>query len=290
MPIIKFTQQYIDQEAAGVLLSEFSRNFSAVSKEKLSDIVSDFNVFQLYFNCNEQMVAEAMHNCSNANSCPEGISFCLRKRISRHVVRPLNIVCQQSLNAGVFPGRSKHAIIVPLYKEKGNRSFSSSYRPISLCSCLGKVMKKLVHSQFFAYLKTNDLLLTEQHGFMPGRSTLSNLLSCDAVIADLVAGGHCYDIISFDFLKAFDKAPHSHVIKELAALSIGGKTLGWFASLCQIVRNRLKLPTAFLLKVALSRAQSKEVCLGLFCIQCLITPCCALSRRILKWALLMTSR
>ena len=91
-------------------------------------------------------------------------------------------------------------------------------------------MEKLVHSQFFAYLKTNDLLLPEQHGFMPGRSTLSNLLSYDAVIADLVAGGHCYDIISFDFLKAFDKAPHLHVIRELSALGIGRKTLGWFVS------------------------------------------------------------
>ena len=109
---------------------------------------------------------------------------------------------------------------------KGERSFLSSYRPISLCSCLGKIVEKLVHSQFFAYLKINDLLLPEQHGFMPGRSTLSNLLSCDAVIADLVAGCRCYDIISFDFLKAFDNAPYSHVIRELAALGIGGKTLG----------------------------------------------------------------
>ena len=65
---------------------------------------------------------------------------------------------------------------------------------------------------------------------MPERSTLSNLLSCDAVIADLVAGGHCYDIILFDFLKAFDKSSHSHVVRELAALDIGRKTLGWFAS------------------------------------------------------------
>ena len=51
-----------DQEAAGVFLTEFSRNFSAVSNESLSDIMSDFNASQLYFNCNEQIVAEAMHN------------------------------------------------------------------------------------------------------------------------------------------------------------------------------------------------------------------------------------
>ena len=194
-----------DQEAAVVFLTKYARNFSAVSNESLSDIMSDFNASQLYFNCNEQMVAEAMHNCSNSNSSPDSISFCLLKRISRHVVRPLNIECQQSFNAGLFPSRWKHAVIVPLYKGKGERSVSSSYRPISLCSCLGKIMKKLVHSQFFSYMETNDLLLPEQHGFMPRRSTLSNLLSCDAVIADLVAGGHCYDIISFDFLKAFTR-------------------------------------------------------------------------------------
>ena len=92
-----------DQEAAGAFLTEFLRNFSAISNESPSDIMSDFNADQLYFNCNEQMVAEAMHNCSDSNSSPDGIRFCLLKRISRHVVRPLNIICQQSFNAGVFP-------------------------------------------------------------------------------------------------------------------------------------------------------------------------------------------
>ena len=200
------------------------------------------------------MVAEAMHDCSDSNSSLDGISFCLLKRISRQVFRPLNIICQQSFNAEIFPSRWKHAVIVPLYKGKGDRSFSSSYRPISLCSCLGKIMEKLVQSQFFAYLKTNDLLLPEQHGFMPGKSTLSNLLSCDAVIADLVAGGHCYDIISFDFLKAFDKAPYSHVFRELAALGISGKTLDWYVS---FLSNRTQQ-----VKVAISLSIKRDVISG----------------------------
>ena len=37
-----------DQEAAGVFLTEFSRNFSAVSNESLSDIMADCNASQLY--------------------------------------------------------------------------------------------------------------------------------------------------------------------------------------------------------------------------------------------------
>ena len=35
-----------DKEAAGVFLTEFSRNFSAVSNESLSDIMFDFNASQ----------------------------------------------------------------------------------------------------------------------------------------------------------------------------------------------------------------------------------------------------
>ena len=109
-------------------------------------------------------------------------------------------------------------------------------------------MEKLDYSQFFAYLKTNDLLLPEQHGFIPGRSSLSNLLSCDAIIADLVADSHCYDIISFDFLKAFDKVPHSHVIRELAALGIGGKTLGWFVSFLSYRTQQVKVANSLSIK------------------------------------------
>ena len=100
----------------------------------------------------------------------------------------------------------------------------------------------------FACLKTDSLLLPEQHGFISGRFTLCNLLSCDAVIADLVACGHCCDIISFDFLKAFDKAPHSHVIRELAALGIGGKTLGWFVSFLSNRTQQVKVANSLSIK------------------------------------------
>ncbi len=83
---------------------------------------------------------------------------------------------------------------------------------------------------------------------MPGRSTLSNLLSSDAVIADLIACGHCYDIISFDFLKAFDKDLHSHVIRELAALGIGGKTRGWFVSFLSNRSQQVKVTNSLSIK------------------------------------------
>ena len=49
-------------------------------------------------------------------------------------------------------------------------------------------------------------------------------------MADSLTSGHPYDIITFDFCKAFDKAPHSCVINAAASLGIHGKVLSWISS------------------------------------------------------------
>jgi hypothetical protein len=63
-----------------------------------------------------------------------------------------------------------------------------------------------VNEQLRAHLSNNCHLSTTQHGFIEeGRSTLINLLQCDEIIEECLAANHTYDIISFDFQKAFDK-------------------------------------------------------------------------------------
>ena len=137
---------------------------------------------------------------------------------------------QQSLYSGKFPDVWKHSVIIPLYKGRGERSSPASYRPISLCSCIGKILEKLVHNQLTCYLTQSNSISKAQHGFVPGRSTVTNLLSCDAAIADILSANHAYDIVTFDFKAAFDKAPHRHVIQALAQNGIKGSILSWYAS------------------------------------------------------------
>ena len=78
---------------------------------------------------------EAFKSCNNSSSSPDGISFKLLKAVMLRIIRPLNIIYQQSLNQGIFPRIWKHAVVIPLYKGQGGRSCVSSYRPVSLCSC-----------------------------------------------------------------------------------------------------------------------------------------------------------
>ena len=48
----------------------------------------------------------------------------------------------------------------------------------------GKGSGKIVHSQLLSFLRGNELLHCGQHGFAPGKSTLSNMLTFDAYIAN----------------------------------------------------------------------------------------------------------
>ena len=128
---------------------------------------------------------DAIHQCSNSNSSPDGISLRLLKAIAKLIVQPLNVIYKHSLYEGVFLRAWKHANVLQLFKGCGNSSDAESYRPISMCSSLGKLLEKIVQMQLTSYLDDNKLLSGCQHGYINGRSTLTNMLCFDAALADV---------------------------------------------------------------------------------------------------------
>ena len=156
-----------DRVAADALMLEFCRNFASVTDASacLVDNVHKTSRFQT--NCQELIVAEAIANCSASNASPDSISYSFLKKFSQYLVRPLNIVFQQSMFVRKFPSMWKHTIIILLYKGRGDR-LPSSYRPISLCSCAGKLLEHIMQGQLMAYFNSNDLLRKYQHGFTAG--------------------------------------------------------------------------------------------------------------------------
>ena len=75
-----------------------------------------------------------------------------------------------------------HAIVLPLFKGRGSRNDASSYRPINLCPCLGKLLEKIVNVQLTIFPTNHNALGQSQHDFTSERSTVTNMLHFDAAI------------------------------------------------------------------------------------------------------------
>ena len=64
-----------------------------------------------------------------------------------------------------------------------------------------------------------------QHGFLNGKSCLSNLLECFDKVEEILANGDDVDLLYLDFQKAFDTVPHQRLLYKLKSYGISGNVL-----------------------------------------------------------------
>lgn len=117
--------------------------------------------------------------------------------------------------------------VIPLLKS-GSKSIVSNYRPITIQPVIGKIFEKCVLSIISPLFK--NMIIPEQHGFVQGRSTVTNLLTFQSTILRSFDAGQQVDVIYTDFSKAFDKVNHCILLSKLSALGINGPLLLWFTS------------------------------------------------------------
>ena len=81
-----------------------------------------------------------------------------------------------------------------------------------------------------AYFHFNNLLQSAQQGFSTGRFTVMNMLTTDTYITKAISADHPFDILIFDFKKAFHRASHRTILVCPLNLGVVGDSLCWFAS------------------------------------------------------------
>ena len=176
----------------------------------------------------EQMIEEEIDNLKN-NSAPGPDHFpvLLLKKCKKVLSKPLCMMWRRSLDNHDIAPLFKDAIVCPVLKPGCENCLPKSYRPISLTSHLIKIFEKFLRKAIIKHLEDNNLLPPNQHGFLQGRSTLSQLLNQVETIIRTLESGQDLDSIYLDFAKAFDKVDHSILCTKLKKLRIGGKVGVW---------------------------------------------------------------
>ena len=96
------------------------------------------------------------------------------KKAGDSIVPSLTKLCNLSLSKGIFPNSWKKANVIPIHKKNDN-ALVDNYRPVSLLSCVGKLLERAVLKHVFNFLRDTHAITLKQSGFMPGESTVYQL-------------------------------------------------------------------------------------------------------------------
>ena len=92
-------------------------------------------------------------------------------------------------------------------------------------------MKWIVLREIMRHVRDNQGISPSQHGFMKGRSCLTNLISFYDRVTCLVDEGKAVDVTYLGFSKAFNSVSHRILLQKLGQVhSLLGLLAGWLGS------------------------------------------------------------
>ena len=121
-------------------------------------------------------------------------------------------------------------------------SVVSNYRPISLLSTVGRVLEKIVHKHLFNFLRDNNILTTLQSGFVPGDSTVNQLVDIYSTFCHSLDQGKEVRAVFCDISKAFNRVWHRGLLYKFESAGISGSLLSWFKDNFNDRKQRVVLP------------------------------------------------
>ena len=148
-----------------------------------------------------------------------------------------------SLSNSAVPTSWKEANVTPIFK-KDDPSEVSNYRPISLLNTIGKVFEKLVHKHVYNFFSSNRVLSSLQSGFVPGDSTVNQLMSTYDVFCKALDDGKEVRSVFCNKSKAFDRVWHKGLLLKLKCVGIRVSLLKWFSNYLLDRKQRVVIPGA----------------------------------------------
>lgn len=145
------------------------------------------------------------------------------KSFPLRLLTTLTVIFNASLRLCVFPTAWKEAVVIGFHKPRKDRSDPTSYRPISLLACIGKIYERIILNRLQDICTDRNLIPNEQFGF---RSKHSCVQQVHRITEHVHRGFHTTakskdtGAIFFDVAKAFDKVWHNGLIYKLYRLNL----------------------------------------------------------------------
>lgn len=177
-----------------------------------------------------------LERCKDSAPGPDDITISMIK----HLKTPAKGILLKSLNklwqAGNYPEQWSKEIKIPFLKPGKDPFLPSSYRPISLTSCICKLFERMVNHRLMWFLEKNNILCPQQSGFRKHKSTVDSLTQLTCHIEKAFKEKKHTIAVFFDLEKAYDTVWRSEILNNMHSMGLRGN-LPSFAESFLSVRN-----------------------------------------------------
>ena len=206
-------------------LDQCSKDF-LVNKRKAEAKILHFNctsqhIYNIDFSLRE--LKNALLGSKNTSPGPDDIHYEIIRNLPESGLKILLSIFNSIWDSGNFPTNWKKAIIIPIGKPGKDLTNPTSYRPISLTSCVCKTMERMINNRLIWYLEHNNLLNEYQSGFRHGRSTADHLVRFETFIREAFVNRQHLVAVFFDLEKAYDTTWKYGIMQDLYEMGLRGR-------------------------------------------------------------------
>ena len=178
---------------------------------------------------------------------PDDIPPSFIKNFGSRTLERLLEIFNVSLNSGACPQEWRNAIIIPLLKANKPASKLESFRPISLTSCIVKVMERMLGERLYYHAEQQGMLSSLQAGFRKKRSCEDQILKMTQAITDGFQSGKRNSrkplhsvLVLLDFSKAYDTVWRQKLLASLLDKGMPKAYVKWLHGFLQNRQARVR--------------------------------------------------
>lgn len=159
----------------------------------------------------------------NTTPGKDGITYSTLRNLPSSQLEQLLEYINNIWESGILPEEWKTAIIIPIPKPGKPANCITNLRPISLTSCVSKLMERMALNRLNWHLENSSAFPYTMTGFRSHISTQDTMLRISEDVYQNHSLVQTRVIAGVDIHKAFDHVKHSAILKNLLTLRTGAR-------------------------------------------------------------------
>lgn len=196
-------------------------------------------------------INEVLHSLKGKTPGYDRISYDIIRNSPLRIKNRLLNLFNNIFETGTYPQSWKNADIVPILKPNKPQDDINSYRPISLLTCLSKVLEKIMAKRIMWFALKEKRISHNQMAFKTGQGTSDALLHFEHYVKKAISSRNHVTVLGLDFEKAFDRIGVHVVLRQLSKWGIGTKIFNFIKGFLTNRTFRVKINNIFSDRVSL---------------------------------------